>query len=89
MAQVHLIDERAAVELLAAVVKQARNDVVRGHVAQSHRVSAWQLFLSIAEQRNYVDRPAERDTRGAGPGATGSGAFRLSTGRGDPRPGTF
>ncbi len=61
--KVQLHDDRAAYDLLAAVIKQARKDLVRGAVKIENRESAYLLFNTILEVRG-----ATTDTRGAGAG---------------------
>lgn len=67
-----LYDESAAVDLLAAVVKQARKDLVRRCVKAENRVSALDLFLTIG---GFDDNgnPADR--------SEGSAAVRATTRR--------
>jgi hypothetical protein len=56
-----LRDDLAALDVVAAVVQQARKDISRRQVAACHRVSAFLLLAALAEEE---DRDPDRQTSG-------------------------
>lgn len=51
----HLIDEEAAVRLLAAVVERARHDIIRPSAKPEDRVSGYQVFQTFGMALGDVD----------------------------------
>lgn len=78
MAKTTLIDDGAAVVLLAATVKQCRKDLVRKAVRPEHRLTAIDLFLTIGGYEDGTRDETASNRSGAAvratPGRSGAGA---------------